>query len=60
MGRWSDRFRPKYWPKWYRIAFGAGMVGALLGGALAWSGRAGDATRPSSASSSASPPSGFS
>ncbi|WP_428273438.1 hypothetical protein [Candidatus Palauibacter sp.] len=38
MGRWSHRFQPKYWPKWYRIAFGASIAGALLGGALAWFG----------------------
>ena len=38
MSRWSDRFRPKYWPRWYRITFGACIVGALLGGALAWYG----------------------
>ena len=38
MSRWSDRFRPKYWPRWYRIAFGAGIAGALLGGVLAWFG----------------------
>lgn len=38
MSKWLHRFQPKYWPKWYRIAFGASIVGALLGGALAWFG----------------------
>ena len=38
MSKWSHRFQPKYWPGWYRIAFGAGIAGALLGGALAWYG----------------------
>lgn len=59
MGKWSHRFQPKYWPRWYRIAFGAGIVGALLGGRWLGTGRAGGVTRPSSASSCASPAYGF-
>lgn len=38
MSNWSHRFQPKYWPRWYRIAFGGCVAGALLGGALAWYG----------------------
>lgn len=38
MGRWSRRWSPKYWPKWYRIAFGCCVAGMILGATLAWFG----------------------
>ena len=38
MGKWLRRWSPKYWPKWYRIALSCCVVGAVLGGVLAWFG----------------------
>ncbi len=38
VGKWSRRWSPKYWPKWYRVALGCCLAGAVLGGVLAWFG----------------------
>ena len=39
MGKWSRRWSPKYWPKWYRIALACCAGGVVLGGVLAWYGQ---------------------
>ncbi|MCZ0935455.1 MAG: hypothetical protein OXJ54_09760 [Gemmatimonadetes bacterium] len=38
MGKWSRRWSPKYWPKWYRLALVCCGAGAVCGGMLAWFG----------------------